>query len=566
MAEKEQHALCLLDNLRKMYEEDDCFLSDVTLVVRDGERLKAHKLVLAAQSDFFKGLFRNDKKDEAHIDICSSDTLRVIIKYFYTGQSEITIENVQDILIASNFLQVTELMNKCSDFMARNLDLTNCVTVLRLGDHLNNDGLLQECINYIGDNFQPLVTSNKDLLALPVDLFAKCIKSDRIILFSKYGTVMPAIQREEALVKVIVDYVRSHDAEQRIKDTWPLFRALKLPYIAHHLDFRELGLPELANFDDDPTVHSLIRSSRVQKDDDLRRKYSVDPFSRHNSKLRAYSIKYVIWSERYGNGPNSAYREIRPFSCEGGPDKFITSIDLFFRPWQGKVVLGGLKVVWSNGSTDVAGRTDSGQDTAEAGHQDNIIKHTVSLEEGENIQKLDMKSGWFIDRLKLTTNKGRAFGHFGGDGGETRKTQRMLRRNVEPKFVYLDGIRGYVVQTEGKPAINRLSFKWAFFLDRKISKHSYYNSLVIKEDQERITVAELESEINLTLSDDKLGKRRILPGHDFRLMHMSYDSSDEEDNFQMLGQGMEVEEVMAMGPQMIELGPIESDDELPFLY
>ena len=43
----------------------------------------------------------------------------------------------------------------------------------------------------------------------------------------------------------------------------------------------------------------------------------------------------------------------------------------------------------------------------------------------------------------------------------------MLRRNVEPKFVYLDGIRGYVVQTEGKPAINRLSFKWAFFLDRK---------------------------------------------------------------------------------------------------
>ena len=52
------------------------------------------------------------------------------------------------------------------------------------------------------------------------------------------------------------------------------------------------------------------------------------------------------------------------------------------------------------------------------------IIYSVSLEEGENIQKLDMKSGWFIDRLKLTTNKGRAFGHFGGDGGETRKTQR----------------------------------------------------------------------------------------------------------------------------------------------
>ena len=36
--------------------------------------------------EFRQGLFRNDKKDEAHIDICSSDTLRVIIKYFYTGK------------------------------------------------------------------------------------------------------------------------------------------------------------------------------------------------------------------------------------------------------------------------------------------------------------------------------------------------------------------------------------------------------------------------------------------------------------------------------------------------
>ena len=40
----------------------------------------------------------------------------------------------------------------------------------------------------------------------------------------------------------------------------------------------------------------LSRSSRVQKEDDLRRKYSVDPFSKHNSKLRAYSIKVILCS------------------------------------------------------------------------------------------------------------------------------------------------------------------------------------------------------------------------------------------------------------------------------
>ena len=40
------------------------------------------------------------------------------------------------------------------------------------------------------------------------------------------------------------------------------------------------------------------------------------------------------------NDNDDDYDDDRPFSCEGGPDKFITSIDLFFRPWQGKVVLG----------------------------------------------------------------------------------------------------------------------------------------------------------------------------------------------------------------------------------
>merc|ERR1719204_2860906 len=110
----------------------------------------------------------------------------------------------------------------------------------------------------------------------------------------------------------------------------------------------------------------------------------------------------------------------------------------------------------------------------------------------------------------LVTNKGRQFGPFGGDGGDNRKTQRLLRRNVDTRYVYLDGIRGYVVQAEGGYAINRLSWKWAFFMDRKMSKHSYYNSIYIKDDQEKMSVDELETEINLTLSDDRQGRKRFV--------------------------------------------------------
>lgn len=571
MAEQEEHAAHMQDSLRRMYQDDDDFLSDVCLLVGD-QKILAHKIVLAIHSDFFKFLFRNEETKEVKIEVCSYHTLTTIIHYFYTGKPELTLDNVQDVLVASNFLQVKELITKCSDLMARNLDVTNCVTVLRLADLLNNDVLLQEAINFIGDKFHTLLTSSTidDMMMLPVDLFAKCIKSDRIILFSQYGTVLPAIQREEALVRVIVKYVRHCEQEKRIKDTWPLFRSLKLPYIAHHLDFRKSGLPELANFDDDPTVHSLIRSSRVEKEDDLRRKYSVDPFSKHNSTLRAFSIMYVLWTEKFGCGPNSSYREVRPFCCEGGTDKFITSIKLYFRTWEAKQILGGLKVCWSNGSTDVAGLTElhteqqqlPQQQSQQLPHQQQqppsveqqqmmdmvhlqgglqqmdlqlpaggLQTYSVDLEEGENIQKFDICSGWLIDRVTISTNKGRTFGPFGGEGGEARRTQRLLRRIVDLRYVYLDGIRGYVVHTEGMPALNRLSLKWAFFLDRKVSKYSYYNSVVIKEE-EKISVAELESETNLTLSTINMIRSGVRSTRATRLtpaVGMDYIDIDDED-------------------------------------
>ena len=50
--------------------------------------LIAHKLILAAQSEFFKGLFRNEKKEQVTIDM-SRDILKIIVDSLYTGQLHI---------------------------------------------------------------------------------------------------------------------------------------------------------------------------------------------------------------------------------------------------------------------------------------------------------------------------------------------------------------------------------------------------------------------------------------------------------------------------------------------
>jgi len=496
-----EHAQFLMENLRKIYEDENCLLSDVVLRATDGE-VPAHKIILAAHSEYFKGMFRSEKKDSIDMTM-SKATLKNIVSSLYTGRAEVNINNVQDLLEASNYLQIKDLNSRCVDFMARNLDHTNCVAVLKLADALSIDRLSQEAIDYIGDHFQQLFQTSEEFKQLPVELFAKCIKSDKVIVYSKYGTVLPAIQREEALVKMIVKYVKCTDYQTRIKDTWPLFRALKLPFVAHHLDFTEIGLPDLANFEDDPTLHSLIRSSKIPKEDDLRRRYSVDPFSKHNSRLRASSVKYNLWTERFGSGPKSAYREVRPFSCEGGPDKFLRSMTCWFRRWEDKLVLGGIKVGWSNGSTDVMGATNEG-----LGEEGDMEEKVAVLGDNENFQRLDLRSGWYIEQLKFTTNTGRVFGPWGGDGGEERRPHRHIRRNVNPRHVYLDGVRGYVVQTQGQAAVNRVSFKWSFVLEKKVSRYSYHNSVVLRPETEKLSVLDLERDINLTDSEESVYSSR----------------------------------------------------------
>ena len=50
----QEHSLQLVENLRKIYYEEDCFLHDITLCSKDSGEVKAHKIILAAQSQYFK--------------------------------------------------------------------------------------------------------------------------------------------------------------------------------------------------------------------------------------------------------------------------------------------------------------------------------------------------------------------------------------------------------------------------------------------------------------------------------------------------------------------------------
>ena len=107
------------------FREEGIF-TDVQLKV--GRTLfPAHRMVLAAYSDYFCAMFTNGMKETNQEVIAlrdesmSSETFKHIIDYIYSGYLHINKENVFQVLAAADHLQVTNILQECCDFLKREL-------------------------------------------------------------------------------------------------------------------------------------------------------------------------------------------------------------------------------------------------------------------------------------------------------------------------------------------------------------------------------------------------------------------------------------------------------------
>ena len=81
---------------------NDEYLHDVTLVSDDHKQFSAHKLVLSACSEYFKNIFKQNNKPNAHPLLCldgvSSDDLKNIMDYIYNGEVQLYQEKLYNFL------------------------------------------------------------------------------------------------------------------------------------------------------------------------------------------------------------------------------------------------------------------------------------------------------------------------------------------------------------------------------------------------------------------------------------------------------------------------------------
>uniref|UniRef100_A0A8C5LNL2 Kelch-like protein 22 n=1 Tax=Leptobrachium leishanense TaxID=445787 RepID=A0A8C5LNL2_9ANUR len=129
------HSQSLLSGLMGL--RDGGILFDVVLSL-EGKSVSAHRILLAASCDYFRGMFAGGLKEmeqrEVQIHGISYNAMCKILDFIYTSELELSIYDVHETLAAACQLQITEVIKFCCDFLITWVDEENILELYKLAD------------------------------------------------------------------------------------------------------------------------------------------------------------------------------------------------------------------------------------------------------------------------------------------------------------------------------------------------------------------------------------------------------------------------------------------------
>ncbi|XP_020788410.1 zinc finger and BTB domain-containing protein 8B [Boleophthalmus pectinirostris] len=118
----------LVADLNEQRKRD--FFCDCSILV-EGRVFKAHRNVLFAGSGYFRALLVHFIQDSsqrhctASLDIVTADAFTIILDFMYSGRLDLHRNNVIEVMSAASYLQMTDLVNFCKDYINSSLEICN---------------------------------------------------------------------------------------------------------------------------------------------------------------------------------------------------------------------------------------------------------------------------------------------------------------------------------------------------------------------------------------------------------------------------------------------------------
>ena len=114
------HSEILLSKCAQFREQGEFI--DVRLQVNE-EVFPAHRIVLAASSDYFHAMFSHGMKEsnqeviELKDESISTAALKIVLESIYSGDLQVNDKNVFEVLVAADHLQVKTVIQQCCDYL-----------------------------------------------------------------------------------------------------------------------------------------------------------------------------------------------------------------------------------------------------------------------------------------------------------------------------------------------------------------------------------------------------------------------------------------------------------------
>lgn len=247
---------------------------DFKIICNDNNEVKSHKIILASQTKYFEGLFRQQKSDQIQLDF-HSDAVRPCIRYLYTEDISITGENVQDILVVANYLIIPKIVRICVRYILTNMDVTNSIDILNLGDQFNIPEITRAAKDAISFSLSCVFEDESRLKNTPLHLLKTLLSNENVTLKNSRKVTLKDTQKQLHLEAIATSYCTMTDQMGELEGLLDLIKSLPVTR-SKTFESQTFG-----SFDDRP---ELIHDFDVRKMDE--------------NSLHTVTLKSSIWDGR----------------------------------------------------------------------------------------------------------------------------------------------------------------------------------------------------------------------------------------------------------------------------
>lgn len=138
-----------IDNFKEISALDD--LSDFTIICQD-KRFSCHKVMLAASSEYFELLFKNEKnRTELEIDDAKPEIVEAILNFMSKSQIPNNIDDIaMDLIKLADMFRLNLLKRACETGLVKNLSVENALETFDIVDkHVTKVEIRQKILSFI---------------------------------------------------------------------------------------------------------------------------------------------------------------------------------------------------------------------------------------------------------------------------------------------------------------------------------------------------------------------------------------------------------------------------------